>query len=202
MKPTDILQSEHRVIEQVLECLQCMTIEAEQQRRLDAEPAREAIAFLRTFADGCHHAKEEDHLFPAMEARGFPRNGGPTGVMLHEHELGRQHIRGMDDAVEGAAGGDRQALSTFVDHARAYIELLRQHIQKEDHCLFAMADQVLSDQDNAEILSRFDHLEEADMGSGTHAKFLQIADRLAERYGVAKLRPSDKLHASCGCSHH
>ena len=40
-----------------------------------------------------------------MEAKGFPREGGPTGVMLHEHELGRAHVRGMDEAIELAAAG-------------------------------------------------------------------------------------------------
>ncbi|MGD0266766.1 MAG: hemerythrin domain-containing protein, partial [Candidatus Methylomirabilota bacterium] len=37
----------------------------------------------------CHHGKEENLLFKTMVDRGFPRQGGPIAVMLHEHETGR-----------------------------------------------------------------------------------------------------------------
>ena len=42
-----------------------------------------------------------------MEARGFPRNGGPTGVMRYEHDLGRGHVRVavVNLAVLAARGG-------------------------------------------------------------------------------------------------
>ena len=85
MKPTEILSAEHRVIEQVLNCLEKMAAQAEKTGTLDKVSATDAVNFFRTFADQCHHGKEEAHLFPAMEAKGFPRQGGPTGVMLHEH---------------------------------------------------------------------------------------------------------------------
>ena len=49
----------------------------------------DAMDFIKTFADSCHHAKEEDLLFPAMGEAGFPSRGGPVGVMLMEHEQGR-----------------------------------------------------------------------------------------------------------------
>ena len=101
MRSTDILQNEHRVIEQVLGCLEKMAAQAV-EGKLDEPSAREALDFFQTFADGCHHHKEEDHLFPLMEAKGFPRHGGPTGVMLHEHEEGRRHVKAMRSALAGS----------------------------------------------------------------------------------------------------
>ena len=99
MKATAILMTEHRVIEQVLSVLEVMARRAEQMELLDAAAAGETLDFFRTFADGCHHGKEEGQLFPRLEARGLPREGGPTGVMMHEHQLGRDLLGRMAAAV-------------------------------------------------------------------------------------------------------
>ena len=68
MKPTEILSSEHRVIEQVLDCLDQIITGAERTGKLDSAAATDAVDFFRTFADQCHHGKEETHLFTALEA--------------------------------------------------------------------------------------------------------------------------------------
>lgn len=187
--------AEHRVIEQVLNALEKMADRTEANGTLDKQDARDAVAFFRAFADQCHHGKEEAQLFPAMEAKGFPREGGPTGVMIHEHELGRAAVRGMAEAVE------KNAPAAFVRHARHYIELLRQHIQKEDHCLFAMADEAFSAEDQTKLLDAFEKVEREHMGIGTHEKFLKLANDLADRYSVPRAEASSAtLHPCCG--HH
>jgi hemerythrin-like domain-containing protein len=201
MNPTEILKSEHRVIEQVLECLEKIGAEARSLGRLDAEAARDAIDFFRNFADRCHHGKEEAHLFPAMEAKGFPREGGPTGVMLHEHEQGRAYIRAMDETVERAAAGHPAAVTQFCAHAQGYVDLLREHISKEDHCLFGLADRALSPTDQDRLLEQFERVESEHMGEGTHQRFLDVANRLADRYGVARAQ-SAGAGPEWACGHH
>lgn len=184
MQPTDILMDEHRVIEIMLSCLEKMAQSTRDEQRLNVEDARDTLEFFRHFADGCHHAKEEDRLFPAMEQRGVPREGGPLGVMVYEHELGRQYIRAMSDAVDSYSDGRSDALPHFRDNANAYIRMLREHIEKEDHCLFAMANNVLSEADQADLIQRFEQFEEEETGRGGHEKYLHTAQRLAEQYGV------------------
>jgi hemerythrin-like domain-containing protein len=185
MKPTEILSSEHRVIERVLDCLEAMVAQARRAGRLEPQPAKDAVAFFRDFADRCHHGKEEAHLFPALEAKGFPRQGGPTGVMLHEHEQGRAHVRGMAEAIDAAAAGDAAALRQFIGHAEGYISLLREHIYKEDHVLFQLADRTLSEADQEALAAAFGRVEAEEMGRGTHERYLRVAEELAKRYGVA-----------------
>jgi hemerythrin-like domain-containing protein len=203
MKPTEILSSEHRVIELVIDCLEEMTNRAMTAGRLEKEPAEQAVAFIKGFADGCHHGKEEARLFPAMEAKGMPREGGPIGVMLHEHKVGRTHVQGMTLHLEKAAAGDGAALSAFASHARGYAELLRQHIMKEDQILFPMAERMMTDEDRTALLREFDHVEEHEMGAGTHERFLKIAESLAERYGISKERLLPHLSGEAGgCCHH
>ena len=194
MKPTEILMAEHRVIEQVLNVLEKMAGQAEAAGKLEKGDANDAIAFFRTFADKCHHGKEEAQLFPAIEAKGFARNGGPTGVMIAEHEFGRARVRGMAAAVEKGATGE------FAENARQFIGMLREHIQKEDHCLFTMADKAFSAADQEQLLAAFEKVEAEDMGAGTHEKFLKLADDLAGKYGVAKTEDAGHGHHCCG--HH
>ena len=192
MKPTEILMAEHRVIEQVLNVLEKMAGQAENTGKLQNGDATEAIAFFRTFADKCHHGKEEAQLFPAMEQKGFSRQGGPTGVMITEHEFGRARVRGMAAAVEKGAAEE------FAANARQFIGMLREHIQKEDHCLFSMADKAFSAADQEKLLAAFEKVEAEDMGAGTHEKFLKLANDLADRYNV----PRGETAAPACCCHH
>ena len=184
MQPTQILKAEHRVIETVIDCLERMTAQAQQSGKLDKVSAEQAIDFIRQFADGCHHAKEEDRLFPAMEAKGMPRQGGPIGVMLTEHEHGRAFVRGMVEHLEKASTGDSAALTHFAQNALGYAGLLRQHIQKEDQILFPMADRMMSADDESVLLTQFEQAE-AEVGEGTHERLLKIAESLAKQYGVS-----------------
>jgi len=197
MQPTQILSNEHRVIEVVLGCLEKMTAEAEKTGKLDRELAEQAVDFIRNFADKCHHGKEEVHLFTAMVAKGVPQEGGPVGVMLYEHDLGRSFVAGMSTSITLAAAGDAAALKEFARHASGYVQLLRNHIQKEDNILFPMADQIFSDSDQKRLLDAFELVERDHMGAGTHEKYLAIAESLAERFGVRKIAVAHG-HSCCG----
>jgi hemerythrin-like domain-containing protein len=186
MRPTTILSNEHRVIEVVIDCLERMTEQAVANGRLDRIAADQTIDFIRNFADGCHHAKEETHLFTKMVEKGVPEEGGPVGVMLYEHDLGRQFVHGMTEHIPSAASGDAEALNEFARHARGYAQLLRDHILKEDTILFPMADGLLSEEEQQQMLGTFEKVEEEEMGEGTHEKYFRIAESLADKFSVAK----------------
>ncbi|MFO0880700.1 MAG: hemerythrin domain-containing protein [Gemmataceae bacterium] len=194
MKATEVLMTEHRVIEKVLSCLEAMATQAEEQGNLEMESASQALDFFRGFADHCHHGKEEGYLFPLLEARGLPRVGGPIAVMLHEHEVGRQLLAEMAMAV------DQQSPAAFVPPARSYIQLLRDHIWKEDQRLLRMADHLLNHKDDAQLMAAFEKTEQTDMEAGTHGRFHQLANQLANRWGVSHETAGPR---SCGggCSH-
>jgi hemerythrin-like domain-containing protein len=204
MKPTEILMNEHRVIEQVLDCLEAIAERGEATGSPDTESARQAIAFFRSFADTCHHGKEENHLFLMMEAKGLPRIGGPTGVMLHEHDQGRGHIQAMEGALDKMErGGSSEGVEQFLRHARGYVNLLREHIHKEDHCLFPMADRVFESSDQNQLMEAFIRVEEQDIGLDVHEKFLKVADELAERFGATKaFGGPEGSTGKFACGHH
>lgn len=184
VQSTENLMAEHRVIELVLACLEELADRADRDRKLDAVSAREAIDFLRTYADHWHHAKEEDRLFPMLEARGLSPQEGPTVVMRREHRQGRAHIGEMNDAVRGAARGDEVAIARFVSHARSYVSLLREHIQKEDHCLFPIAERTLTEDDRQELARQFEEAEREFGDRAVSQRYVKLAERLADRLGM------------------
>ena len=55
------------------------------------------IEIIRNYADGIHHAKEENLLFKKLEEKGLSPYQGPVAVMLHEHTEGRNFVKGIED---------------------------------------------------------------------------------------------------------
>ena len=194
---TELLSMEHRVIEQVLNCLAAIVERGESNRQFDWESAELVIDFLRNYADECHHAKEEDKLFPVMEQRGFSPDVGPTAVMRHDHEEGRGHIAAMTAAVEAGLRGDNSLALQFGRHSQTYIDLLRNHIQKEDHCLFPLADHVLTELDQQRLLCDFEDIDETPTRAGRHDHYLQLAKTLADRFDKGHSGESSLAAQSC-----
>jgi len=178
------LVDEHTVITSVLDALETAVARVTQDEPVPPAFFARACDFFAGFADRCHHAKEETHLFPRLEQRGIPREYGPIGCMLHEHEEGRAHVRALRAAAERVAAGDRTALGSLVQEARAYAELLRQHILKENQVLFVMAENNLTDADKAELEQVFGRVEREELSPEAHTRFVALARELRAAVGL------------------
>jgi hemerythrin-like domain-containing protein len=188
---------EHRVIRQVLSCLEIIIANSEREERLDVDAGRDVTSFLQEFADHCHHSKEEEKLFPMLESRGMPSEGGPTAVMRMEHEQGRNLVKQMTASLDGAARGETTAMQTFGDAGREFIALLRSHTDKEDNVLFPMSQQILGPDGLDELSTQFSQAE-AGMEKGVYEKYLGVAHTLADRYGVDATATAQAGHSGCG----
>jgi hemerythrin-like domain-containing protein len=181
MRATEILAHEHELILRAVAVLDRMAERASTGTTVPASDVRAIIEFIRKFADGCHHAKEEGVLFPALIAAGVPRDGGPIAVMLHEHDLGRAAVHAMDQAVSGF-GSDSNSPHAFAQAARSYTALLSNHILKENNVLFRIADQLIDPSRDAELVQAYDEHELRVTGPGEHERFHALIDRLEEAY--------------------
>jgi hemerythrin-like domain-containing protein len=180
--PTEILMAEHEAIKTMLRVLENLATRFEREEPVDLEQVKKAIEFITGFADRCHHAKEEDLLFPALENAGIPRQGGPIGVMLAEHDEGRAHVRAMKEAVERLERGDKKAGIDWARNARAYASLLSQHIFKEDNILYPMGNERLSAEAQRKLQEEFERVEKEIIGPGKHEYFEAILEELKKRY--------------------
>jgi hemerythrin-like domain-containing protein len=178
LEAAQILITEHRLIEQVLDILDAAADLVEAEVEVRPGLFLDAADFIRHFADGCHHKKEEGALFQAMAACGVPVFRGPIGAMLADHELGREYTRQMRQAAEGGQNGDHQAAPVLVSSARAYASLLRMHILKEDRVLFPMAAQALPLEEQGRLAQSFEKIEREQIGEGVKEKYQALAASL------------------------
>lgn len=155
MTATQNLENDHIHILQLTQIMQKMA----ELKTENVEHLELVVNLVRKFADGFHHVKEEDLLFPMMGKKGFSPQQGPVAVMLAEHVQGRAYIKGVADGINAFKAGDRIALESIYSNLEEYAFLLTAHIGKENNILFRMADQALSSEENAQLLVQFDDVE-------------------------------------------
>jgi len=198
----EILLKEHRLIEQMMGSLETLLFQVAAHK---TTPTREIVGryatFIRDFADSFHHAKEEDRLFEAMVENGFPKEMGPIAIMLQEHEIGRSHVGALLELAQGEGDLTPDDLSVMSRNARGYIDLLREHIMKEDNILYPMAEQGLSPEIMAQLLSSFQDFEENEMGGGMYDRFAAEADALKTLYppDPARMAAASSAMSGMGC---
>lgn len=182
MKATDELKSEHHGIELMLRILQSIAGKLGQGEQIDSGQLNDIMEFLSVFVDKCHHGKEEEFLFPALEAAGVSREGGPTGALMAEHEQGRRLVARLRKAVENYTSGDITSTTDFQEIVDEYVELMLQHIEKENRGLFLMAESKLDTAKDNELFDNFEQLEKERIGFGKHEEFHALLDRLEHEY--------------------
>lgn len=182
MSVTEQLKREHEGINLMLMILEKVCAKLESKKELNLEDFEQILEFIKVFIDKCHHGKEEDLLFPAMEEAGVPKEEGPIGVMLMEHDTGRSYVKDISEAFAKHKTGDSKASSKIIENARNYIELLNRHIDKENNILFPMADALLSAEKQEELLGGFERLEIKRIGAGRHEGFHKLLHHLKEVY--------------------
>ena len=179
---TAMLRTEHEAILTMLAVTDEVARRLEYGTRVAPHALHRLLEFFKLFADKCHHGKEEDLLFPFLEEKGLPRDGGPIGVMLGEHEQGRALIRQMSDAAEAYAKDIAGAGRRWAHAARGYTSLLHSHIDKENNVLFMMAERMLSPQDQKSLAESFAKVEVEKMGAGTHERLHAMMNDLVKEF--------------------
>lgn len=176
MKSTKQLMADHEIIMRALNVLQAMVHEMEHGKDVNAEDIRSLLSFLREFADGCHHVKEEAILFPALMQAGMSVESGPLRVMLYEHEK----VRGLSSAIEDAF--ERHTREDFIRYSKRYIELLSDHVEKENYVLFDMVERTLTLDGDNNVAEAFDRFETTTVGTQTHARLHRQIEKLVSKY--------------------
>lgn len=174
-KPTKILSDEHQNILRVIDALikECSSLET--GKGLDKGFFEKAIDFIRNYADKFHHAKEEDILFVELCKDAVEMHCNPTQQMLHEHDLGRNFVKGIEQALK------ENNKTKVIENTKGYAQLLQEHIYKEDNILYPMADEALNQQIQKDILEKFKQAEHEKFKKGTQERYLSIVKEFENR---------------------
>jgi hemerythrin-like domain-containing protein len=179
MKSTQLLKADHEIILEALHILSAIDTEIKEGSIVNTDDIHSLLTFLREFADGCHHVKEEAIFFPALMRAGLPPDQGPLRVMNYEHERGRALTAAMQDAI------NRERMDDFLMYSSRYVQLLSEHIEKEHCVLFEKADQILSDDEDEKVAAAFEHFEATIVGAQTHYRLQHTIEVLASKYLAA-----------------
>ncbi|MBT4369897.1 MAG: hemerythrin domain-containing protein [Candidatus Marinimicrobia bacterium] len=89
-----------------------------------------------------HHQREEDVLFPTLETRGII---GPPQVMKQEHGLIRNLKHQLKKKTVGFGNNWKGQVNSLSYLIIELCDTLRQHIHKENHILYPMAIQAITE---------------------------------------------------------
>ena len=178
----DRLKEEHQAILIMLQVLEAACKKLETGEDVNKDDLYKMVEFIKIFADKSHHHKEEDLLFPAMVEAGIPKDGGPIGVMLAEHTKGRNFVQGMSLALEEFSTGSAKGTAELVSNAKGYIELLTNHIYKEDNILYPIAEMHITAERHSELLQEFEQVVPDRIGIDKHKELIETLNELKYAY--------------------
>jgi hemerythrin-like domain-containing protein len=135
---TESLKKDHLLIEKVVRSMEVTLELLKSGTKIPETILLPVIDFSKNFTNVCHHGKEEESLFPALEKTGMPRHMGPIAVMLMEHEITKQLAEKVEESAKKYLSSGNT--DTLVDSISKYIEHVMAHLWKENNRLFVMAE--------------------------------------------------------------
>lgn len=182
MLATKQLKEEHAAVKFMLKVLDNICARISKGEEVDPNHLTRITEFLIVFVDKCHHAKEEEILFPQLEKMGVINKGGPIGTLLEEHNIGRNYIKGLREAVERYSAKDYSATEDLLKNTQGYKNLLTQHIEEEDTNIFVLADQLINEEMQEKLAEEFEKIEVERIGTGKHEEFHELLHELEHTY--------------------
>jgi hemerythrin-like domain-containing protein len=160
MQPIGPLMIEHRLIERMIALMGVELKRVKDNAAVDPEFAfvdfvfiDTAVDFIRTYADRCHHGKEEDILFAALAKKELSREHRQTmEELLREHAWARETTAALVKAKEGILLEKSGALNDLLENLGKLVEFYPRHIDKEDKHFFIPCMAYFSDAEKAPML--------------------------------------------------
>lgn len=178
----DGLRQDHEDMRTIVAVLVEVANRVDDGQQVPSADLERLLGYMDTFVTRCHHAKEEQLLYPALEEAGVERDGGPLEIMAAEHELEGNFLQGMNDAAARYVNGDMQAGHMIAQYARDYAALLSRDMEQEDQIIYPLAEQRLAQPRQADLIEKFDDLETSVLGPDRHESYHRVAKQLAESY--------------------
>jgi hemerythrin-like domain-containing protein len=154
MLPVGPLMIEHRLIERMIDIMKRETDQIEKIGEVNTELVEKAVDFIRTYADRCHHGKEENILFRELKKKNLSEEHAQMIQELEkDHRWGRKTTGELAEARERYLKGDEEALSSIVINMRSLVDLYPKHIKKEDKHFFLQVMDYFTDGEKQSMLN-------------------------------------------------
>jgi hemerythrin-like domain-containing protein len=137
MLPIGPLMIEHRQIERMIKTMRIRLDEIQTRGKADSALIGQFVHFIRTYADRCHHGKEEDILFRELAKKKMrPEHKRILKELIEEHKFSRQVTSALAEANQRYQKGETDSLSAIKKNLGSLLEFYPGHIKKEDKSFF------------------------------------------------------------------
>jgi hemerythrin-like domain-containing protein len=137
MLPVGPLMIEHRLIERMIGLMEKELQKIKDNNAVNTGFIDVAVDFLRSYADRCHHGKEEDILFKDLSKKQISsEHKRIMEELIKEHALGRNNVKKLAEANGKYAKGDKSAIPDIVCNMEFLVGFYPKHIEKEDKHFF------------------------------------------------------------------
>ena len=128
---------EHRLIERMVNVINKKLVQINKQETLNFKFVDVVVDFFKTYADKCHHGKEEDILFKQLETKNLKQEHQKTiNELINEHAYARKVVAKLKEANQVYANGDENALDELKLLLEEIVTIYPKHIEKEDKHFF------------------------------------------------------------------
>ena len=131
--PVDFLMQEHRIIERMIPPIKNELSKIKETKEVNPEFIDITIDFIRTYADHCHHGKEEGILFRELAKKKLA--GEHDTIMkelINEHVYARTATSNLEKAKDNYVNGNTEARNDVWKFLNDLAEFYPKHIKKED----------------------------------------------------------------------
>jgi len=169
---------EHRLIERTVRLMKEDLHRISETSEVDPAFIDVAVDFVKTYADKCHHGKEEDILFRDLANKQLsPEHKKVMSELMEEHIYARKTTRRLAGAKERYEQGDKDAVEEVMACLKELTEFYPAHIEKEDRHFFIPCMEYFSKQEQADMLAEFWEFDR----KLVHERYRLVVEQLEER---------------------
>lgn len=186
-KPTEFLKKEHKIIRDIVRILEACAKKIETGEKMDMDILKGSISLINNFTHKYHRRKEETVLFKIAERKKILWGLSNMNVLLHEHEEGSEYVRKLAAMLNQAVSGgieDKKAKKAVLKAIYGYSTLLNSHILEEERRIYPVIENVLSPQEQENIIKGFDRLEEEMIKVGDKERYENLIKDYKKRLGI------------------
>jgi len=176
--PIGPLMIEHRLIERMIGIIKSRSEVMMEQHRVDPVFIDEVVDFLRTYADRCHHGKEENILFRDLAKKQLSdEHKKMMDELIEEHVYARKTVRALEASKEDCVQGKKEALRDVISNLKQLIDLYPRHIEKEDRHFFQPSMEYFTKRELDDMLQEFWEFDRKMI----HEKYKGVVDEIGPR---------------------
>jgi hemerythrin-like domain-containing protein len=187
MSALELLKKEHKLIQRYLDNMSVAQDLLAVRKTVPASVIDNSIRFAKDFMNKTHHFKEEYVLFLKLAEKKGGDIDGQIVSLRDQHERSRGLVAKIKESLGGYKKGDEVSFSTLAENMGYYVSLENQHLYRENHVFYPMAEKLFSADEMAEFDAEFVKIDEK-QGKGTYDKGLElikaIEEDLKEKFGA------------------